>query len=1558
MANEFKIRKGLIVEGASGGVVVNVLGSQGQLLSVTDDLSGSIFAVSDISGVPIFDVNSSGNSYFDGEVSLKSRLNLQRSSSGATTLIQFKNEIGADRAHIDFGGTNEELSFFAGDGTTENMTINSAGNAIFNGKVGIGLITPTGNLSMNSQIDNGTNPPGAYTTNTAATRYQSFFNSYYNYATDGLGPYPRFFDMVATGSPDGTNGGSNIRFFTTGIVAATGAVERMRITSAGNSLFNYTNPTIQSYGSGAYGGKVVIKASDDQALTLLNSSIGGTAHVALNFTNEFVANQYNYLARIKAEPETVWDGTASNRSSRLTFSTNNAGTIGEKMRITSAGGISFGSTGTAYGTSGQVLTSAGNASPTWQDNGSGDISGTGTPAYVAAFTGNKTIASGPIVFSSNSFELLQSGTFMNSNHALYNGTSSGGTGTTAVQYIKIFDKDGNGGQQYLHFSLLSFSNSEYSAEVKIIIPAYSGFSSSYGTMDAGQGVQVEIVYGGLSGQTSSILSIIECADLSSTSTNTDLYLKIQPVANTTQVMVRDYGDCTTRVLTNQTWSTTAPSNQHREFTFNVGATNINEVLSIHRDQKVGIGTASPNAKLDVKNNDGNASGLHIVADFNQNGGSGAQMILGYYADGTSPVGPVVYAANGMPQLINASGGIHFSNDLNFSSSFLYTFRDGVGINNPNSVSATPNVGYTMCVGRSHDSSSGVSGSISAVGTIRASAFTTGINTTAGIGGSNGDVNAAEVGPGYINLSRDDTAAAQQIRFEKNGALHSYIETTTSGLNIGNANVYLAKAANQGQLFFGTADNQYEIFGGGTWGYMGYNTSGYHRFFGSGTERMRITNAGNVGINVTGPSKKLEVAGSFKLGTNAYIEYGGVYPYTTTTANTAAVGNLVFSAGLGSAAYESKIDLQGTNTAGVAGITLSTASTARMVVTADGNVGVGTTTPLALLDIQGTQGQLFSVTDDLSGSIFAVADISGVPIFDINSSGVSYFDGKVGIGVTSPTAKLQVAGTTTYNSDTIQALRVCDATDVSKGIHIGFDTVQNAGIIQAGDFGVSYRNLSLNPNGANVGIGITGPTAKLHLFTSGSEPINLGIQNSERYYKIETDGGFLTFNDVSAGGTARMVIDSSGDVGIGTTGPDVKLALEETPATIVSGNAINGSTMKGIKIRTNLNGDESVGLWFGTNGSHWSGISGQRKNASSTWGTTLSFYTHENYARDLTYTRERMIIDSEGNVGIGITEPQGLLHVRKDQASETKAIIQNNTGAGAGVRLELSVGEPASDDPVVSFNVGNGGADWSMGVDNSDADKFKISGGTDSHNPNLGANNKLAITTGGNVGIGNTSPDKLLHVGDGAAQLGSPQGAEIEGYNNTLDLKTNEANSIADFTAALNLFCDGVVGSSGTGTGIYFRAKTGGGGGGEYTKGRIQGAVYTSWTTNTDATRTSKLVIQTTNSGTHADRITILGTGATTFVSTVTATNFILSSDKTLKENIKDISNKHIDVSWKSFELKSEPGVKRSGVIAQELETKHPEFVRTNEDGLKSVAYIDLLIAKIAELEARLEKAGL
>ena len=50
----------------------------------------------------------------------------------------------------------------------------------------------------------------------------------------------------------------------------------------------------------------------------------------------------------------------------------------------------------------------------------------------------------------------------------------------------------------------------------------------------------------------------------------------------------------------------------------------------------------------------------------------------------------------------------------------------------------------------------------------------------------------------------------------------------------------------------------------------------------------------------------------------------------------------------------------------------------------------------VLDVQGTQGQLFSVTDSLTGDLFSVSDISGVPILNVNSSGAVDIDGTLTI----------------------------------------------------------------------------------------------------------------------------------------------------------------------------------------------------------------------------------------------------------------------------------------------------------------------------------------------------------------------------------------------------------------------------------------------------------------------------------------------------------------------------------------------------------------------------------
>ena len=156
--------------------------------------------------------------------------------------------------------------------------------------------------------------------------------------------------------------------------------------------------------------------------------------------------------------------------------------------------------------------------------------------------------------------------------------------------------------------------------------------------------------------------------------------------------------------------------------------------------------------------------------------------------------------------------------------------------------------------------------------------------------------------------------------------------------------------------------------------------------------MTILSAGNVGIGTTSPSKKLEVAGSYKLGTNAYIQYNASYPYTISTLNTASVGNLIFTAGAGSSGYESGITLQGSNTASDDGITFTAGSSAAMVIQVNGNVGIGTTSPIDELHVEGviqskkqllpsTSGtagwyKIGTMSDFVQGGATAVLEIAG------------------------------------------------------------------------------------------------------------------------------------------------------------------------------------------------------------------------------------------------------------------------------------------------------------------------------------------------------------------------------------------------------------------------------------------------------------------------------------------------------------------------------------------------------------------------------------------------------
>jgi hypothetical protein len=299
--------------------------------------------------------------------------------------------------------------------------------------------------------------------------------------------------------------------------------------------------------------------------------------------------------------------------------------------------------------------------------------------------------------------------------------------------------------------------------------------------------------------------------------------------------------------------------------------------------------------------------------------------------------------------------------------------------------------------------------------------------------------------------------------------------------------------------------------------------------------------------------------------------------------------------------------------------------------------------------------------------------------------------------------------------------------------------------------------------------------------------------------------------------------------------------------------------------------------------------------------------------------------ANGNLGIGVTNPSEKLVVQGSVNNDDIGILINNT---------FDDNNPASA-PASALRFGaasNNGHIRVFGAPNDTASKHRMDIGSTAGSSFLtfspGGAERMRIATDGtttiiaSVGIGTTAPLSKLHVsGGGSAQTTLTIGASGTSNDKSSKLFFNEGES-------------GVTDSKDFGFSLAYNGS---------------GNSYPGLVSN-------EFGIIRHNNSANGDVIMKIArtSNNTTFTGTVTATNFILSSDERFKENIKTLEPKKIDVKWKSFNLKTDEDY-RTGVIAQELEKTNPEFVRENSEGFKSVAYIDLLIAKIAELEARLEK---
>jgi len=186
---------------------------------------------------------------------------------------------------------------------------------------------------------------------------------------------------------------------------------------------------------------------------------------------------------------------------------------------------------------------------------------------------------------------------------------------------------------------------------------------------------------------------------------------------------------------------------------------------------------------------------------------------------------------------------------------------------------------------------------------------------------------------------------------------------------------------------------------------------------------------------------------------------------------------------------------------------------------NGNVGIGTTSPYAKLSVVGpVVAEYFSAT-----STIATTTLAGM--LDVGSGKlVVLSNGNVGIGTTSPAAQL-----TTSNSQ-----------PATVGMQIWGAASQSADLFQVNS-NVGSRLLVVDSSG-RVGIGTSSPLTKL------------SIQG--------TAGANDVLNVASSTGASMLYVNSAGNVGIGTAGPLQKLHVEgqcvtgDTELSIVESKAIS------------------------------------------------------------------------------------------------------------------------------------------------------------------------------------------------------------------------------------------------------------------------------------------------------------------------------------------------------------------------------------------------------------------